>query len=558
MLVLLIAPLLAALSPVTEAVAGRYVLPSVEDRLASQRRPVVEKDLAHYFQPSSTGGQLMSDIFTGLLPQPAFEVQQAQAALPTDPTQAFLNSLVSQGILQPSRPGVGVPPQARSNPFDITVPRKPGEKSTSGIPDIDPSELNLPSYPGPVSGFSSFPRGGRPPPAAKPVLGPQGSLSNLPSIPDGPPPPPSGGSPFGSGPPGSFGSGGFGSGGSFGSAPFPGDSDSAAGIPIETGPPPDVPGPQRLMTDLANLIGIGDLVKPGGIGGIGGAQATPQVPAPLPNLAAPFQDIAAFGPINTLLDSLSGAGPASALTGIIPSAIYEGFAARSRANGTDGNGTSDAVPALSEKSLKKNLGLIQELIMQPNSPFCNPKPQPLATFNIDAFMGTWFQVLYSPPMSSGPCSMITYRKMDEKGSGGAGTLISTFEYTTEGGGGRGKPEISSGFALLRGPGQLIYKTRNSRSDVNVQVVEAGPVNGEGLYEWVVLSVNCNYPIHVFARDPVVYNQKYAAGVNAMLQQRGLVDGFKRLLNIVAPVDHSLCRFPKALFGPASTGLHSFR
>jgi len=195
---------------------------------------------------------------------------------------------------------------------------------------------------------------------------------------------------------------------------------------------------------------------------------------------------------------------------------------------------------------KANAALIQNLLTQPNSPLCNPKPAPVETFNVDSFMGKWYQVLYSPPLSAGPCSMVTYQKVADVGQGGPGTVFDTFEYTTEATP-YGKPRISSGYGIVRGTGQMTYRTTSSASDVNVYVLETGPTNDVGQYDYVVLAVNCNYPLHVFARDPVQYKQKYEAEVNSALEQRSLVTSWSRLLNLVAPVDYNLCTFPPTLF-----------
>jgi len=192
------------------------------------------------------------------------------------------------------------------------------------------------------------------------------------------------------------------------------------------------------------------------------------------------------------------------------------------------------------------MALIQQVLSQPNSPLCTPKPQPVPEFNVDSFMGTWYQVLYSPPLSVGPCSMITYNKLADVAQGGPGTVFDTFEYTTESTP-FGAPRISSGYAIVRAPGQLIYRTSASENDVNVNVIAVGPKNARNQYEWAALSINCNYPLHVFARDTIVYKQQYESTVNSILAQRGLTNGFSRLLNLVSPVDNTLCTFPPTLF-----------
>jgi hypothetical protein len=40
----------------------------------------------------------------------------------------------------------------------------------------------------------------------------------------------------------------------------------------------------------------------------------------------------------------------------------------------------------------------------------------------------------------------------------------------------------------------------------VHVIYTGPINSQGEYEFAILSTNCNYPVYVFARDPVAYKQ----------------------------------------------------
>jgi len=48
---------------------------------------------------------------------------------------------------------------------------------------------------------------------------------------------------------------------------------------------------------------------------------------------------------------------------------------------------------------------------------------------------------------------------------------------------------------------------------SVNVIGTGPINALGQYEWALLVINCNYPVHVFARDPAVYKQKYESQVS---------------------------------------------
>lgn len=81
----------------------------------------------------------------------------------------------------------------------------------------------------------------------------------------------------------------------------------------------------------------------------------------------------------------------------------------------------------------------------------------------------------------------------------------------------------------------------------VHVLFNGPLNEKGQYEFTVVSTNCNYPIYVFARDPVIYKQvggigggeprkmgrprrrtiqRYEQAVQQLLEQRGIVNGIR--------------------------------
>lgn len=145
---------------------------------------------------------------------------------------------------------------------------------------------------------------------------------------------------------------------------------------------------------------------------------------------------------------------------------------------------------------------------------------------------------------------------------GAGSIFDVYEYTTDGTP-YGEPKISSGYGLVKSKGEIIFRTNTNKDDVTVHILNVGPLNHQGEYEYVVLSTNCNYPVYVLARDTSVYKQvwqdwrlivirinllqKYEPIVNEFLEKKGIVNGFSRLLNIVAPVDTTMCTFPPHLF-----------
>ncbi|VDP16855.1 unnamed protein product [Soboliphyme baturini] len=182
--------------------------------------------------------------------------------------------------------------------------------------------------------------------------------------------------------------------------------------------------------------------------------------------------------------------------------------------------------------LGTNLALVQNLLNLPESPLCQPKPQPVDNFD----------VLYSPPLATGPCN----HKLTDVGNGGPGTIVDTFEYT-RGNSPYDKPKIVSGYGVLRRSGLFAYRTSNNPTDVNMYIVNVGPLNQRGQYEYVVITINCNYPLYVLARDPVQYKSRYESEVNDLLVHNKLVTNWTKMLNLIASVDHNLCTFPPTLF-----------
>ncbi|KAI1731920.1 hypothetical protein Ddc_00765 [Ditylenchus destructor] len=238
---------------------------------------------------------------------------------------------------------------------------------------------------------------------------------------------------------------------------------------------------------------------------------------------------------------------------MISNVLYKALTSGSiQDNATDTSGSSlntstpITLTAAQQAAIGENLEMIQGLISQPSSPFCNPKPVPVSEFNLDAFMGQWYQVVYSPPLTQSACSVVSYKKLADVNNGGIGSIFEIFEYTTDGTP-YSKPKITSGYAILKQAGELILRTTAHQEDVNVHVIFTGPINTNGEYDFTIMTTNCNYPLYVFARDPIVYKQRYETAVNQILEQKGIVNGFSKLLNIIAPVDASTCTFPPTLF-----------
>uniref|UniRef100_A0A915EIB2 Lipocalin domain-containing protein n=1 Tax=Ditylenchus dipsaci TaxID=166011 RepID=A0A915EIB2_9BILA len=199
--------------------------------------------------------------------------------------------------------------------------------------------------------------------------------------------------------------------------------------------------------------------------------------------------------------------------------------------------------------------VIQKFITQSVMPLCNPQPVVVPYLNLKAFMGQWFQVMYSPLMSSTSCSMMSYTLLSQSHAPHeVGSVFQTLEYSSPrlGEYGHVRRALTSGYAMLTRQGQIVYRKSNSPEEFTVHVIHVSDqLDKNGQYEYAILAVNCNYPLYVIARDPLVFKQKHEQTVNLLLQQKRLINDMSRFLNIVSPVDFSYCVLPPTFFGFAS-------
>lgn len=61
--------------------------------------------------------------------------------------------------------------------------------------------------------------------------------------------------------------------------------------------------------------------------------------------------------------------------------------------------------------------------------------------------------------------MVAYKKLADVNNGGVGTIFEVFEYTSDGTP-YVKPRISSGYAIVKQAGELIFRTTSYQEDVN--------------------------------------------------------------------------------------------
>lgn len=388
-----------------------FLLPTLTR--ADPPKPTISPELAHYFQlPDAGARRFVSSYFPGLVPPPNFEIADPQGA--KSPLSGLLTGGGGgNGLVQLQQTGAlngatgqiassalhallgngnggGAGALASLSPGFSVRPANSGLVVRSGNDTDDNDTLSSSQISGIPKIFPTLPRA---PVAQPPAVLP--SLPTRPAVPEG-----------GLGPLASL----TGASSSFGSglspqapgSPFlPGSGLQAAvpNLPLsqatfaqqqQAGPSSVLPqasvGNDNLISQLLRTFGLNSL--------------------------APNLDLSA---VNSVL-GLSAATNPNTNPGILSNVVYSAL--------TDSNvqtsPSSSAISAIGGGPLgsalgnaseivnnKANAALIQNLLTQPNSPLCNPKPEPVETFNLDAFMGKWYQVLYSPPLSAGPCSMVT-------------------------------------------------------------------------------------------------------------------------------------------------------
>uniref|UniRef100_A0AC34QJR9 Uncharacterized protein n=1 Tax=Panagrolaimus sp. JU765 TaxID=591449 RepID=A0AC34QJR9_9BILA len=171
------------------------------------------------------------------------------------------------------------------------------------------------------------------------------------------------------------------------------------------------------------------------------------------------------------------------------------------------------------------------------------------SFNITKFMGQWYQVMYSDNNANlNHCRMMSYRLLNliDFDRTYIGSTFETLEYSTDGTP-FSPPQMHSGFGMVNQPGEIYFRT--SRGNFNVNIIHTGPENVFEFYQYVILAVDCYYPIYVFARDPMVFQQRYEQQVIQVMKNKQLINDFSRALNFVKTVDFTTCLIPPNFFSP---------
>ena len=151
-------------------------------------------------------------------------------------------------------------------------------------------------------------------------------------------------------------------------------------------------------------------------------------------------------------------------------------------------------------------------------------PDTVSTLDVPKYLGLWYQmaadqIVYSTFEKDSFCSTAVY------GDNGDGTL-SVHNYATIGNP-AGNPYVIDGYAYQTKPdtypGQLKVVFNSSDAapfPAPYWILELGPVNTNGLYDWAIVSDSISEFLFVLARDVATFNSEYKKSVYAELTKLG--------------------------------------
>lgn len=156
----------------------------------------------------------------------------------------------------------------------------------------------------------------------------------------------------------------------------------------------------------------------------------------------------------------------------------------------------------------------------------HPNPATVPSLDVPKYLGLWYQmsadkIVYSTFEKDAYCCTALY------GDNGNGTL-SVHNYARVGGP-NGTVYVIDGYAYQTRPdtkpGQLKVVFNSAEAapfPAPYWILELGPINSDGLYDYAIVSDSLSLFLFVLARDVAVFNTEYKAQVSATLTKLGFV------------------------------------
>ncbi|KAI6233764.1 Calycin-like domain and Calycin domain-containing protein [Aphelenchoides fujianensis] len=170
-------------------------------------------------------------------------------------------------------------------------------------------------------------------------------------------------------------------------------------------------------------------------------------------------------------------------------------------------------------------------------------------FDLNKFMGRWFEGINSPRASEQRCVVHHYGGLTKNDKTATFTALKIYRDGSE----FGTVRYSIGYAFRAGNKDAMLQLHSSEnSDAQpFWVYKLGPEGtdpfGNKQYEYAIVSNWVKYPVTVLVRDPDTFKSKYEIEVLRWLEDQGFINGFVRAFNLLQPASYSSCQYASTTF-----------
>ncbi|CAD5217123.1 unnamed protein product [Bursaphelenchus okinawaensis] len=170
-------------------------------------------------------------------------------------------------------------------------------------------------------------------------------------------------------------------------------------------------------------------------------------------------------------------------------------------------------------------------------------------FDLNKFMGRWFEGINSPRSTEQRCIVHHYGGLTKNDKTATFTALKIYREGSE----FGSVRYSIGYAFRAGNKDAMLQLHSSEnSDAQpFWVYKLGPEGtdpfGNKQYEYAIVSNWVKYPVTVLVRDPDSFKQKYEIEVLRWLEDQGFINGFVRAFNLLQPASYSSCQYAENTF-----------
>ncbi|KAL7073675.1 hypothetical protein ACQ4LE_007375 [Meloidogyne hapla] len=170
-------------------------------------------------------------------------------------------------------------------------------------------------------------------------------------------------------------------------------------------------------------------------------------------------------------------------------------------------------------------------------------------FDLNKFMGRWFEGINSPRATEQRCVVHHYGGLTRNERTATFTALKIYREGSE----FGPVKYSIGYAFRAGNKDAMLQLHSSEN-ADAQpfwVYKLGPEGndpfGNKQYEYAIVSNWVKYPVTVLVRDPDTFKAKYEVEVLRWLEDQGFINGFIRAFNLLQPASYGSCQYADNTF-----------